>query len=247
MSRTGCVEGEDVTHSLRTGRTSSDAVPRASSLTHDATTGRPSSFIYEYLRWPAASPLIVENASSDARDHCANERTRSDADPGAGEAFLSSLRLALYMAVVAIAITLSFHLTHQPTDLERRMAKPLGAIFWALSVVTLFMGFGNYISERARRRPPACAACREPGMLTEAYALRNDAQVQPEDGDCPVGVEDPAGEFARAASRRASTNWHERPVQVLALLATCIIGTCIVLLVVTKLRPSHDDEYLYIL
>ncbi|ODA77691.1 hypothetical protein RJ55_06293 [Drechmeria coniospora] len=125
---------------------------------------------------------------------------RSDADPGAGEAFLSSLRLALYMAVVAIAITLSFHLTHQPTDLERRMAKPLGAIFWALSVVTLFMGFGNYIKTMHK------------------YSQRM-AIVQ--------------------------SGW--RTQLVLALLATCIIGTCIVLLVVTKLRPSHDDEYLYIL
>lgn len=51
------------------------------------------------------------------------------------------------MAVVSVAITLSFHLKSEPTSLELRMAKPLGTIFWALSVMTLFAGMGNYISE----------------------------------------------------------------------------------------------------
>lgn len=60
-------------------------------------------------------------------------------------AFLSYLRLSIYMAVVSIAITLSFHVKHQPTNFELRMAKPLGAVFWALSVVMLLLGFGNYI------------------------------------------------------------------------------------------------------
>lgn len=46
-----------------------------------------------------------------------------------------------------MAITLSFHLKNQPTNLERRMAKPLGIIFWGLSVVTLVIGLGNYMSE----------------------------------------------------------------------------------------------------
>ena len=65
---------------------------------------------------------------------CANERT-----------FLSYLRLSVTMAVVAVAIVISFHLKHEPTPLELRMARPLGAIFWALSVVALGMGLGNYI------------------------------------------------------------------------------------------------------
>ena len=51
------------------------------------------------------------------------------------------------MAVVSVAIVLSFHLKHQATDLELRMAKPLGAIFWILSVISLLLGLGNYISE----------------------------------------------------------------------------------------------------
>ena len=49
------------------------------------------------------------------------------------------------MAVVSVAITLSFHLKSQPSQLERKMARPLGAVFWALSVATLFVGLGNYI------------------------------------------------------------------------------------------------------
>ena len=50
------------------------------------------------------------------------------------------------MAVVAVAIVLSFHLKHQPSELERRMARPLGAIFWVLALSCLLLGVGNYIS-----------------------------------------------------------------------------------------------------
>jgi uncharacterized membrane protein YidH (DUF202 family) len=80
--------------------------------------------------------LLFENQTSDARDHCANERT-----------FLSYLRLSVYMAVVAVAIVLSFHLKSQPSPAELRMAKPLGLVFWGLSVACLFVGLGNYIRE----------------------------------------------------------------------------------------------------
>ena len=62
-------------------------------------------------------------------------------------AFLSYLRLSIYMAIVSVAIVLSFHLTHPPTALELRMAKPLGVIFWALSVMCLVLGLSNYIRE----------------------------------------------------------------------------------------------------
>lgn len=51
------------------------------------------------------------------------------------------------MAIVSVAITVSFHIKGTPSDLERRVAKPLGGIFWVLSVVTLALGAGNYISE----------------------------------------------------------------------------------------------------
>ena len=64
-------------------------------------------------------------------------------------AFLSCLRLSAYMAVVAVAIVLSFHLkvSSRPTPLELRMAKPLGAVFWTLSVLSLASGLANYIRE----------------------------------------------------------------------------------------------------
>ncbi|KAI6091400.1 hypothetical protein F4821DRAFT_255220 [Hypoxylon rubiginosum] len=87
-----------------------------------------------FWSWPILGPLLVENESSDTRDHCANERT-----------FLSYLRLSIYMAIVAIAIVLSFHLKSQPSHLELRMARPLGIIFWLLSLSCLVLGFGNYI------------------------------------------------------------------------------------------------------
>jgi hypothetical protein len=49
------------------------------------------------------------------------------------------------MAIVAVAIVLSFHLKRKPTELELRMAKPMGAIFWAMSVACLVVGFANYM------------------------------------------------------------------------------------------------------
>jgi hypothetical protein len=49
------------------------------------------------------------------------------------------------MAIVAVAIVLSFHLKDQPTALERRMARPLGLIFWILSFACLLLGLGNYV------------------------------------------------------------------------------------------------------
>ncbi|KAK3400106.1 hypothetical protein B0T20DRAFT_407850 [Sordaria brevicollis] len=75
-----------------------------------------------FCLWPLFGPLLFENESSDCRDHCANERT-----------FLSFLRLSIYMAIVSVAIVLSFHLRKAASDLELRMAKPLGIIFWGLS------------------------------------------------------------------------------------------------------------------
>lgn len=69
-------------------------------------------------------------------------------------AFLSYLRLSIYMSVVAIAIVVSFHLKSEPTPLELRMAKPLGIIFWFLSLCCLALGFGNYVKtvEKYSRR-----------------------------------------------------------------------------------------------
>ncbi|KAI0857639.1 hypothetical protein F4860DRAFT_351946 [Xylaria cubensis] len=88
-----------------------------------------------FWTWPLLGPLLFDNDSSDARDHCANERT-----------FLASLRLSVTMSVVAVAIAVSFHLRSVPTAVEQRIAKPLGLIFWLLSVACLVVGLGNYIT-----------------------------------------------------------------------------------------------------
>lgn len=54
-------------------------------------------------------------------------------------AFLSWLRLSIYMAIVSIAILLSFHLKLQPSALEKRFALPLGIIFW----VCIYLKLGS--------------------------------------------------------------------------------------------------------
>lgn len=93
-----------------------------------------SSSAHPVLTPPFLGPLLFPNESSDARDHCANERT-----------FLSWLRLSVYMAVVSAAIMISFHLKSQPTAVERRLALPVGLLFWILSVACLGNGLANYI------------------------------------------------------------------------------------------------------
>ncbi|CAG9997643.1 unnamed protein product [Clonostachys byssicola] len=128
-----------------------------------------------FFAWPPFGPLLFENESSDARDHCANERSEPQSPlfpsrleslvpvksltnmlrcralfaawPGASTktAFLSYLKLSVYMAIASIVITMSFHIKRAPTELELKMAKPIGAVFWLLSVMTLLLGVGNYM------------------------------------------------------------------------------------------------------
>ncbi|KAL1977035.1 hypothetical protein VTN31DRAFT_3317 [Thermomyces dupontii] len=88
-----------------------------------------------FLARPLCGSLIFENATSDVRDHCANERT-----------FLSWLRLSIYLAVVSSAIVVSFHLRSVPTPIEKRMALPLGIIFWCISLGCLVNGFAIYVT-----------------------------------------------------------------------------------------------------
>ncbi|KAK1252781.1 hypothetical protein MKX08_003968 [Trichoderma sp. CBMAI-0020] len=133
-----------------------------------------------FFQWPFPSPLLFINESSDARDHCANERT-----------FLSYLRLSIYMAIVSVAITVSFHIKGTPSDLERRVAKPLGGVFWILSVVTLVLGAGNYI--------------RTVNMYGKRAAI-------------------------------VQSGWKTQVI--LGFIAFSIIGTCIVLLVIDKVRQK---------
>ncbi|KAH7385656.1 hypothetical protein BKA66DRAFT_569498 [Pyrenochaeta sp. MPI-SDFR-AT-0127] len=84
---------------------------------------------------PLLGVLLFDNVSSDARDHAANERT-----------FLAWLKLSVYMAIVSVAIVLSFHLKSKPSALEKKFALPLGIIFWILSLLCLLSGLANYIS-----------------------------------------------------------------------------------------------------
>lgn len=49
------------------------------------------------------------------------------------------------MAVVAVAIMVSFHLKRAPTQIELKVAAPLGLIFWFLALACLGSGLHNYI------------------------------------------------------------------------------------------------------
>lgn len=93
---------------------------------------------------PLLGPLLFDNNASDARDHAANERT-----------FLSWLRLSVYMAIVSVAIVMSFHLKSQPTETEKKLALPFGIVFWFLAIACLASGIANYIrtvTRYSRRR-----------------------------------------------------------------------------------------------
>ncbi|PLB44465.1 hypothetical protein P170DRAFT_287096 [Aspergillus steynii IBT 23096] len=107
-----------------------------------------------FLTRPIFGALLFENSTSDARDHCANERT-----------FLSWLRLSMYLGVVSLAIIISFHFHGEPTGLERRMALPLGIIFWVLSIASLVNGFANYV--RTVRKYSRRAALVQSGWKTQ--------------------------------------------------------------------------------
>ncbi|KAF2667608.1 hypothetical protein BT63DRAFT_426462 [Microthyrium microscopicum] len=87
-----------------------------------------------FARTPLLGTLLFDNVTSDARDHCANERT-----------FLSWLRLGVYMAVVSVAIVMSFHLKTKPSQAELRVALPFGILFWLLSLACLMSGLANYV------------------------------------------------------------------------------------------------------
>jgi hypothetical protein len=68
-------------------------------------------------------------------------------------AFLSWLKLSVYMAIVSVAIVLSFHLKSEPTPLGKSRANfalPLGIIFWLLSMACMLSGLSNYIHTISR-------------------------------------------------------------------------------------------------
>lgn len=94
----------------------------------------PTSPKHPFLLPPYLTPLLFPNDSSDARDHLANERT-----------FLSWLRLSVYMAIVSVAIIISFHLKNEPSPIEKKVALPVGVLFWVLSFACLANGCANYV------------------------------------------------------------------------------------------------------
>lgn len=51
----------------------------------------------------------------------------------------------MYLAIVSMAIIISFHFRTPPTVLEKRMALPMGLVFWVLSLACLGNGFANYV------------------------------------------------------------------------------------------------------
>ncbi|THX12192.1 hypothetical protein D6D13_04228 [Aureobasidium pullulans] len=117
---------------------------------------RPTYDRHVFIERPLLGALLFDNVDSDARDHCANERSRSmslarmmitKSVPinDCSLAFLSWLRLAIYMAVVSVAILISFHLKSQPSPLERRIALPFGIVFWLLALACLASGTANYV------------------------------------------------------------------------------------------------------
>ncbi|KAK7927042.1 hypothetical protein PG985_004040 [Apiospora marii] len=96
------------------------------------------------------------------------------------------------MAIVSVAIVVSFHLRTQPSALELRFAKPLGIIFWILAFACLLVGFGNYTK------------------TVNKYANKT-AIVQ--------------------------TGWITQTI--MSLVALSIIGTCVILLVITKVQEDR--------
>jgi hypothetical protein len=75
------------------------------------------------------------------------------------------------MAVVSVAIVISFHLTSEPTPLERRMALPFGAVFWLLSLACLLSGLANYVV--TVRRYAQRQALVQTGWKTQAVSGRD--------------------------------------------------------------------------
>lgn len=54
------------------------------------------------------------------------------------------------MAIVSVAILISFHLKATASALEKRLALPFGLVFWILSMACLAAGLNNYVKTVTR-------------------------------------------------------------------------------------------------
>lgn len=74
------------------------------------------------------------------------------------------------MSIVSVAVMISFHLKSQQTAIEKRLAAPVGILFWALSMACLASGFANYVktvTKYSRRQ-----ALVQSGWKTQVVSLR---------------------------------------------------------------------------
>jgi len=84
-------------------------------------------------KWPAKisrTSRVIKNTSSATRDHLAVERT-----------YLSWLRLSTALSTISGALLIHFHFSSRPTpELEANYSRPMGVIFFVLSLVVLASG-----------------------------------------------------------------------------------------------------------
>ena len=175
---------------------------------------------------PLLGVLLFDNAASDARDHAANERSMCTLRRGHASrsssltwlaAFLSWLRLSTYMAVVAVAIILSFHLKSQPTatGTGRGTLAPACSRFCSR----------EKSSPAVRHHllgPGICVPGQRPRQLHEdGGAVQSAARAGPD------GVEDAGCEYLAL-----STPWDtaERTFEVFTVIVTAIVAACVLFL-----------------
>lgn len=101
---------------------------------HEHSNSRPHPIRSRYWVPSFLSALILENNSSDARDHCANERN-----------FLSYLRLSVYLALCGTAFMVSFDLDNKPQAMKPLTSTYIGIMFWCLGILCLGSGLWNYL------------------------------------------------------------------------------------------------------
>lgn len=100
--------------------------------------------------WCLKTPPVIRGTTAQTREASCSPILCVSASHARPD-FLSWLRLSIYMAVVSVAIILNFQLRAKPSPLERRMALPLGIVFWLLSLLSLGTGLFTYLKTCAPR------------------------------------------------------------------------------------------------